>query len=38
DDEEVTRVKVLIALADDEITVGKNHASNGKNHCWKESC
>ncbi|GJX53765.1 hypothetical protein Tco_0282134 [Tanacetum coccineum] len=30
DDEEVTRVKVLIALADDEITVGKNHASNGE--------
>ncbi|GKC55497.1 retrovirus-related pol polyprotein from transposon TNT 1-94 [Tanacetum coccineum] len=30
DDEEVTQVKVLIALADDEFTVGKNHARNGK--------
>ncbi|GJW96084.1 retrovirus-related pol polyprotein from transposon TNT 1-94 [Tanacetum coccineum] len=30
DDEEVTHVKVLIALADDELTVGKNHARNGK--------
>ncbi|GJZ18682.1 hypothetical protein Tco_0554805 [Tanacetum coccineum] len=30
DDEEVTRVKVLIALANDELTVGKNHARNGK--------
>nr|GEV80171.1 reverse transcriptase domain-containing protein [Tanacetum cinerariifolium] len=30
DDEEVTEVKVLMALADDELTVGKNHACNGK--------
>ncbi|GJS74316.1 hypothetical protein Tco_0707157 [Tanacetum coccineum] len=30
DDEEVTQVKVLMALADDELTVGKNHAQNGK--------
>ncbi|GJT68743.1 retrovirus-related pol polyprotein from transposon TNT 1-94 [Tanacetum coccineum] len=29
-DEEVTQVKVLIALADDELTVGKNHAHNGE--------
>nr|GEV96195.1 retrovirus-related Pol polyprotein from transposon TNT 1-94 [Tanacetum cinerariifolium] len=29
DDEEVTQVKVLMALADDELTVGKNHARNG---------
>nr|GEZ72864.1 retrovirus-related Pol polyprotein from transposon TNT 1-94 [Tanacetum cinerariifolium] len=29
-DEEVTQVKVLMALADDEFTVGKNHARNGK--------
>ncbi|GJZ35180.1 hypothetical protein Tco_0580997 [Tanacetum coccineum] len=28
DDEEVTRVKVLMALADDELTIGKNHARN----------
>ncbi|GJU19165.1 hypothetical protein Tco_1152507 [Tanacetum coccineum] len=28
DDEEVTHVKVLMALADDELTVGKNHARN----------
>nr|GFA54295.1 retrovirus-related Pol polyprotein from transposon TNT 1-94 [Tanacetum cinerariifolium] len=28
DDEEVTQVKVLIALADDELTVGMNHARN----------
>ncbi|GJQ96901.1 retrovirus-related pol polyprotein from transposon TNT 1-94 [Tanacetum coccineum] len=28
DDEEVTQVKVLMALADDELTVGKNHARN----------
>ncbi|GKE56286.1 retrovirus-related pol polyprotein from transposon TNT 1-94, partial [Tanacetum coccineum] len=28
DDEEVTQVKVLIALADDELTVGKSHAHN----------
>ncbi|GKE96680.1 hypothetical protein Tco_1581535, partial [Tanacetum coccineum] len=26
DDEEMTRVKVLMALADDELVVGKNHA------------
>ncbi|GKD48847.1 hypothetical protein Tco_1277823 [Tanacetum coccineum] len=30
DDEEVTHVKVLMALADDELTVRKNHARNGK--------
>nr|GEW68946.1 retrovirus-related Pol polyprotein from transposon TNT 1-94 [Tanacetum cinerariifolium] len=30
DDEEVTRVKVLMALADEELTVGKNYARNGK--------
>nr|GEU86167.1 retrovirus-related Pol polyprotein from transposon TNT 1-94 [Tanacetum cinerariifolium] len=28
DDEEVTQVKVLMALADDELTVGKSHARN----------
>ncbi|GJZ41413.1 retrovirus-related pol polyprotein from transposon TNT 1-94 [Tanacetum coccineum] len=28
DDEEVTHVKVLMALANDELTVGKNHARN----------
>ncbi|GJY34906.1 retrovirus-related pol polyprotein from transposon TNT 1-94 [Tanacetum coccineum] len=28
DDEEVTQVKVLMALADDEISMGKNHACN----------
>nr|GEU81438.1 retrovirus-related Pol polyprotein from transposon TNT 1-94 [Tanacetum cinerariifolium] len=27
-DEEVTQVKVLMALADDELTIGKNHAPN----------
>ncbi|GJY17114.1 hypothetical protein Tco_0388605, partial [Tanacetum coccineum] len=27
-DDEVTQVKVLMALADDEITVGKNHTRN----------
>ncbi|GKG00474.1 hypothetical protein Tco_0302164, partial [Tanacetum coccineum] len=30
DDEEVTQVKALMALADDELTVRKNHARNGK--------
>ncbi|GJU42574.1 hypothetical protein Tco_1195531 [Tanacetum coccineum] len=30
DDKEVTQVKVLMALADDEFTVGKNHARNGE--------
>nr|GEW47904.1 retrovirus-related Pol polyprotein from transposon TNT 1-94 [Tanacetum cinerariifolium] len=30
DDEEVTKVKVLIALADDKLTVGKNHAYNSE--------
>nr|GEZ15143.1 hypothetical protein [Tanacetum cinerariifolium] len=30
DEEEVTQVKVLMALADDELTVGKNHAHNGE--------
>nr|GEX31482.1 retrovirus-related Pol polyprotein from transposon TNT 1-94 [Tanacetum cinerariifolium] len=30
DDEEVTQVKVLMALADDELTVGKNHARYGE--------
>ncbi|GJW41890.1 retrovirus-related pol polyprotein from transposon TNT 1-94 [Tanacetum coccineum] len=28
DDEEITQVNVLMALADDELTVGKNHAHN----------
>nr|GEU70132.1 retrovirus-related Pol polyprotein from transposon TNT 1-94 [Tanacetum cinerariifolium] len=28
DDEEVTQVKVLMALADDELTIGKSHARN----------
>ncbi|GJR77236.1 hypothetical protein Tco_0089601 [Tanacetum coccineum] len=28
DDEEMTQVKVLMALADDELSVGKNHARN----------
>ncbi|GKA31413.1 hypothetical protein Tco_0717718 [Tanacetum coccineum] len=28
DEEEVTRVKVLMALADDELTIGKSHARN----------
>ncbi|GJW80239.1 retrovirus-related pol polyprotein from transposon TNT 1-94 [Tanacetum coccineum] len=30
DEEEVTQVKVLMALADDELTVGKSHAYNGE--------
>ncbi|GJV43136.1 hypothetical protein Tco_1427672 [Tanacetum coccineum] len=30
DDEEMTQVKVLMALADDEISVGKNHARNSE--------
>ncbi|GKC30263.1 hypothetical protein Tco_1037557, partial [Tanacetum coccineum] len=30
DDEEVTQVKVLMALADDELTIGKSHARNGE--------
>nr|GEV65006.1 hypothetical protein [Tanacetum cinerariifolium] len=30
DDEEATQVKVLMALADDELTIGKSHARNGK--------
>ncbi|GJZ69994.1 hypothetical protein Tco_0633544 [Tanacetum coccineum] len=30
DDEEETQVKVLMALADDELSVGKNHARNGE--------
>ncbi|GKB19762.1 retrovirus-related pol polyprotein from transposon TNT 1-94 [Tanacetum coccineum] len=30
DEEEVTQVKVLMALADDELTIGKSHARNGK--------
>ncbi|GJS71791.1 hypothetical protein Tco_0704632 [Tanacetum coccineum] len=30
DDEEVTHVEVLMALADDELTIGKNHARNGE--------
>ncbi|GJR93479.1 hypothetical protein Tco_0265653 [Tanacetum coccineum] len=29
-DEEMTQVNVLMALADDELTVGKNHARNGE--------
>nr|GEX28274.1 retrovirus-related Pol polyprotein from transposon TNT 1-94 [Tanacetum cinerariifolium] len=43
DDEEVTQVKVLMALADDELTVIKSHAQNGydqemvpKNKDWPE--
>nr|GEW07453.1 reverse transcriptase domain-containing protein [Tanacetum cinerariifolium] len=28
DDEKVTHVKILMALSDDELTVGKNHAQN----------
>ncbi|GJT72157.1 retrovirus-related pol polyprotein from transposon TNT 1-94 [Tanacetum coccineum] len=30
DEEEVTHVKVLMALADDELTVGESHARNGE--------
>ncbi|GJZ78291.1 retrovirus-related pol polyprotein from transposon TNT 1-94, partial [Tanacetum coccineum] len=30
DEEEVTQVKELMALADDELTVGKSHAHNGE--------
>ncbi|GJT53816.1 hypothetical protein Tco_0988870 [Tanacetum coccineum] len=30
DDEEMTQVKVLMALADDELDVGKNHARNSE--------
>nr|GEY36718.1 retrovirus-related Pol polyprotein from transposon TNT 1-94 [Tanacetum cinerariifolium] len=30
DDEDVTQIKVLTALANDELTVGKNHARNGE--------
>ncbi|GJW89916.1 retrovirus-related pol polyprotein from transposon TNT 1-94 [Tanacetum coccineum] len=30
DEEEVTQVKVLIALTDDKLTVGNNHARNGE--------
>nr|GFA53934.1 hypothetical protein [Tanacetum cinerariifolium] len=30
EDEEVTQVKVQMALADDELTVGKSHARNGE--------
>ncbi|GKF74101.1 hypothetical protein Tco_0220433 [Tanacetum coccineum] len=30
DKEEVTQVKVLMALADDELIVGKSHARNGE--------
>ncbi|GJZ46227.1 hypothetical protein Tco_0593823 [Tanacetum coccineum] len=30
DNEEMTQVKVLMALADDELLVGKNHARNGE--------
>ncbi|GJU49026.1 hypothetical protein Tco_1218581 [Tanacetum coccineum] len=30
DDEEMTQVKLLIALVDDELVVGKNHAINGE--------
>nr|GEU54977.1 retrovirus-related Pol polyprotein from transposon TNT 1-94 [Tanacetum cinerariifolium] len=30
DEEEVTQVKVLMALDDDELTVGKNHSRNGE--------
>nr|GFA22357.1 retrovirus-related Pol polyprotein from transposon TNT 1-94 [Tanacetum cinerariifolium] len=30
DDEEMTQVKVLIAVADDELSIGKNHSCNGE--------
>ncbi|GJY14668.1 retrovirus-related pol polyprotein from transposon TNT 1-94 [Tanacetum coccineum] len=30
DDEEMTQVKVIMALANDELAVGKNHACNGE--------
>nr|GEU30167.1 hypothetical protein [Tanacetum cinerariifolium] len=30
DDEEVTQLKVMMALANDELTIGKNHARNSK--------
>nr|GFC31424.1 hypothetical protein [Tanacetum cinerariifolium] len=30
DDEELVQFKVLMALADDELVVGKNHARNDK--------
>nr|GFA97780.1 retrovirus-related Pol polyprotein from transposon TNT 1-94 [Tanacetum cinerariifolium] len=30
EDEKVTQVKVLMALADDELTVGKSHARKGE--------
>ncbi|GKE31852.1 hypothetical protein Tco_1451174 [Tanacetum coccineum] len=30
DDEDETRVHVLMALANDELSVGKNHARNGE--------
>ncbi|GJW47894.1 hypothetical protein Tco_0079540 [Tanacetum coccineum] len=30
ENDEVTQVKVLMSLADDELTVGKNHARNGE--------
>ncbi|GKA99671.1 hypothetical protein Tco_0827665 [Tanacetum coccineum] len=30
DDEEMTQVKVLMALVDDELSMGKNHARNGE--------
>nr|GEV86753.1 hypothetical protein [Tanacetum cinerariifolium] len=30
DDEDMTQVKVLLALADDKLSVGKNHARNGE--------
>ncbi|GJU29310.1 hypothetical protein Tco_1172899 [Tanacetum coccineum] len=30
DEEEITQVKVLMALDDDELTVGKSHARNGE--------
>ncbi|GKA54589.1 hypothetical protein Tco_0753538 [Tanacetum coccineum] len=30
DDDEETRVQVLMALADDELSVGKSHARNGE--------
>ncbi|GJY63332.1 hypothetical protein Tco_0464792 [Tanacetum coccineum] len=32
DDEEEIRVQVLMALADDELSVGKNHARNGNGY------
>ncbi|GJZ31538.1 hypothetical protein Tco_0576585 [Tanacetum coccineum] len=37
DDEEMVQVKLLMALADDELVVGKNHARSGINQLIKTS-